>query len=129
MMYQSNEMKGNQVSQEQVAEIIEAILSGKYSWACVLMLTYLGYQPIHYMPDRTLSRLTKENGFPKQPAKTSNRQGADLPRNAEPVKRLNRLKNLSHLEPVGGRASLLKGGQHSSMEDMQSPFWNTFDIS
>ncbi|MCU0527209.1 MAG: HetP family heterocyst commitment protein [Elainella sp. Prado103] len=42
-------------------EVINAILEGKYSWACVLILRASGYNPLHYMPYRTYKRLLKEN--------------------------------------------------------------------
>ena len=49
------------ISPEQLNEIVEAILAGKYSWACVLLLRYAGYNPLHYIPYRTYNRLLKEN--------------------------------------------------------------------
>ena len=41
--------------------VVEAILAGKYSWACVLMLRFAGYNPLLYMPYRTYNRLMKKN--------------------------------------------------------------------
>lgn len=49
------------VKAEQFDQIVEAILAGKYSWACVLMLRIVGYNPLHYIPYRTYNRLLKEN--------------------------------------------------------------------
>lgn len=46
---------------EELNSIVAAILAGKYSWACVLFLRYLGYNPMHYIPYRTYNRLLKEN--------------------------------------------------------------------
>jgi hypothetical protein len=46
---------------QQFEQIVEAILAGKYSWACVLMLRIVGYNPLHYIPYRTYNRLLKEN--------------------------------------------------------------------
>lgn len=45
----------------QLEEIIKAILARQYSWACVLMLRYNGYDPLHYIPYRTYIRLLKKN--------------------------------------------------------------------
>ncbi|MDV3349484.1 hypothetical protein D0962_16180 [Leptolyngbyaceae cyanobacterium CCMR0082] len=42
-------------------EVIEAILDGKYSWACVLFLYGEGHNPLQYMPYRTYHRLMKAN--------------------------------------------------------------------
>ena len=50
---------------EQFNQVIEAILDGKYSWACVLILRFAGYNPLHFIPYRTYNRITKENSFPK----------------------------------------------------------------
>ncbi len=46
---------------EQFTQVIEAILDGKYSWACLLILRFAGYNPLHYIPYRTFNRLVKEN--------------------------------------------------------------------
>ena len=42
-------------------QIVSAISSGKYSWACLLILRFTGYNPLHYIPYRTYSRLMKNN--------------------------------------------------------------------
>lgn len=49
------------INPEQFDQIVEAILAGKYSWACVLILRLAGYNPLHYIPYRTYNRLLKEN--------------------------------------------------------------------
>ncbi|NJL83445.1 MAG: HetP family heterocyst commitment protein [Chloroflexaceae bacterium] len=46
---------------EQFDQVVEAILAGKYSWACLLILRFAGYNPLHYIPYRTYNRLMKEN--------------------------------------------------------------------
>ena len=46
---------------EQFTQIVAAILEGKYSWACVLILRFAGYNPLNYIPYRTYNRLMKEN--------------------------------------------------------------------
>lgn len=46
---------------EQFDQVIAAILSGKYSWACVLILKFSGYNPLHYIPYRTYNRIIKDN--------------------------------------------------------------------
>lgn len=46
---------------EHFNRIIEAILAGRYSWACVLILQFGGYNPLQYIPYRTYNRLVKEN--------------------------------------------------------------------
>ena len=48
------------INSEQIDCIVEAIVEGKYSWACVLILHFAGYNPIYYLPYRTYKRLLKE---------------------------------------------------------------------
>ncbi|MBD2663597.1 HetP family heterocyst commitment protein [Richelia sinica] len=49
------------INTEQIEQIIKAIIVGKYSWACVLILRFAGYDPIDYIPYRTYIRLLKNN--------------------------------------------------------------------
>ncbi|BAY17249.1 hypothetical protein NIES21_30840 [Anabaenopsis circularis NIES-21] len=48
------------ITHEQLDQVIEAISEGRYSWACVLILRFVGYNPLHFIPPRTYSRLIKE---------------------------------------------------------------------
>lgn len=63
MNYQasSHNDRHNIMTPEQFNEVTEAIANGRYSWACVLILRYIGYNPIHYIPQRTYSRLIQKN--------------------------------------------------------------------
>lgn len=72
---------------EQMTQVIEAIIDGKYSWACVLMLHSIGYNPIDYIPYRTYARIIKEN-------KSGDRQVNSN------LSFANRIKDLSCLEPL-----------------------------
>jgi hypothetical protein len=49
------------MTDEQFDRVVEAILAGKYSWACVLILRFAGYNPLQYVPYRTYNRLIKDN--------------------------------------------------------------------
>lgn len=49
------------INTEQIEQIIKAIIAGKYSWACVLLLRFSGHNPIDYIPYRTYIRLLKNN--------------------------------------------------------------------
>lgn len=60
------------MSAEQFDQVVTAIVDGKYSWACVLILRCAGYNPAHYLPYRTYKRLIKENRL--QSAETQNSQ-------------------------------------------------------
>lgn len=57
----SNPRFNKAINPEEFNQIIEAILDGKYSWACVLLLRCAGYNPLQYIPYRTYNRLLKEN--------------------------------------------------------------------
>ncbi|WP_017652214.1 HetP family heterocyst commitment protein [Fortiea contorta] len=58
---ESNQPTNKIIQTEQVEQIIKAVLAGKYSWACVLFLHFVGYNPIKYIPYRTYIRLLKNN--------------------------------------------------------------------
>ncbi|ACC80231.1 heterocyst differentiation protein [Nostoc punctiforme PCC 73102] len=63
------------VKAQQFDKVVEAIIAGKYSWACVLMLRFAGYNPLHYIPYRTYNRLLKENS---QTNRTKQQQSENL---------------------------------------------------
>lgn len=44
---------------EEWEAILKAISAGKYSWACVLILQTVGYNPLTYIPYRTYIRYVK----------------------------------------------------------------------
>jgi hypothetical protein len=50
------------MTQEQFSEVVAAITDGKYSWACVLILRFANYNPLHYIPYRTYQRLIRAHG-------------------------------------------------------------------
>jgi hypothetical protein len=56
-----NAQTGKKINTEQIEQIVKAIIAGKYSWACVLILRFSGYNPIDYIPYRTYIRLLKNN--------------------------------------------------------------------
>ncbi|MBD2361126.1 MULTISPECIES: HetP family heterocyst commitment protein [unclassified Anabaena] len=68
-MYQQNTNYNSQnvkkINNEQIEQIIKAIIAGKYSWACVLLLRFSGYNPMEYIPYRTYIRLLKNNCLAK----------------------------------------------------------------
>ncbi|NJL54964.1 HetP family heterocyst commitment protein [bacterium] len=54
------------MTEDQFCQVVDAILNGKYSWACLLILQFSGYNPLHYIPYRTYNRLMKENSQPRR---------------------------------------------------------------
>ena len=94
---------------EQLDQVVEAILAGKYSWACVLMLRLVGYNPLHYIPYRTYNRLLKENS---RTGRSNSQQNENL-KIAKPAmekkseghiahSHLSKLKDLAYME-IGGK--------------------------
>ncbi|MBD2346807.1 HetP family heterocyst commitment protein [Anabaena subtropica] len=73
-IYNSQNVK--KINNEQVDQIVKSIIAGKYSWACVLLLRYSGYNPIDYIPYRTYIRLLKNNclGGKNQESRNDNQQ-------------------------------------------------------
>jgi len=57
----SNAKFNKSLSPDELETIFEAILDGKYSWACALLVRSVGYNPLEYIPYRTYKRLVKEN--------------------------------------------------------------------
>lgn len=107
----------NIMSPEQFDQVVEAILAGKYSWACVLILRFAGYNPLHYIPYRTYNRLMKDN---RQGGGLSRRKINRVDTNQEPSDinptrpssegRLSKITDLSYLEPVNKPPQMVQGG-------------------
>lgn len=104
------------INPQQFDKVVEAILAGKYSWACVLMLRFAGYNPLHYIPYRTYNRLLKENS---QATKTQQHndnvkiaQPAAVGRSSNnvPSSCLSKIKDLAYLEVVGKQKTEIHGG-------------------
>ena len=105
---------------EHFDRVVEAILAGKYSWACVLMLRFTGYNPLHYIPYRTYNRLLKEN-TPGKKNKHQQRQNnnINITKSASDKKRhreitpscLSQIKDLPCLEVMGKQKAQINGGK------------------
>ncbi|MBD2438308.1 HetP family heterocyst commitment protein [Nostoc sp. FACHB-110] len=111
----SNFNKG--INPQQFDQIVEAILAGKYSWACVLMLRVAGYNPLHYIPYRTYNRLLKENSStnrtPQQecePIKITSTSGEKRHETPVTASCLGKIKDLAYLEVVGKQKTEIRGG-------------------
>ncbi|BCL38422.1 HetP family heterocyst commitment protein [Nostoc sp. MS1] len=103
------------INPQQFDKVVEAILAGKYSWACVLMLRFAGYNPLHYIPYRTYNRLLKENSEASKAQQQENvkisqtatvaRSNANMPSSC-----LSKIKDLAYLEVVGKQTTEIQGG-------------------
>lgn len=91
---------------EQFTQVVEAILNGKYSWACLLILQFAGYNPLHYIPYRTYNRLMKEN-VPSRKVKHSDgcEYAKSMPQNC-----LDQLEDLHHIETLNQSHAEVHGG-------------------
>jgi hypothetical protein len=98
---------------EQFTQVVEAILEGKYSWACVLILRFAGYNPLHYIPYRTYNRLMKDH------CQNSRRKMDDIEveKSDQPTNRLNypryttQINDLNYLETLSEKPAHIRGGQ------------------
>ncbi|MGF1675529.1 MAG: HetP family heterocyst commitment protein [Rivularia sp. (in: cyanobacteria)] len=106
------------IHSEQFDQVVEAILAGKYSWACVLMLRFAGYNPLHYIPYRTYNRLIKEHS-PKKSNPQCNENINIAKQNHHKRKDgnmspscLNKIKDLTYLEVVGKQKTEIRGGSN-----------------
>ena len=73
-LYNQKNQVTRSMTEQQFEEIVGAILAGKYSWACVLILQTAGYNPLHYIPYRTYNRLIKDNRLNKTTQKERGEQ-------------------------------------------------------
>lgn len=104
------------IHSEQFDQVVEAILAGKYSWACVLMLRFAGYNPLHYIPYRTYNRLIKEHS-PKK-SKPQHNENIKITEQTSSQRKdsnmspscLNKIKDLAYLEVVGKQKTEIRGG-------------------
>jgi hypothetical protein len=129
MLSNANSKPDKSMTEDQFTQIVEAIMNGKYSWACVLILKFAGYNPLHYIPYRTFNRLIKENGFPcrvaPKPAPAPQRQ-SNLHKHAS----VTRIRDLGHLESLPETYPTVQGG-HSAWsscypgeDESDYYFWN-----
>jgi hypothetical protein len=93
---------------EQFDQVIAAILSGKYSWACVLILNFSGYNPLHYIPYRTYNRIIKDN-TQKSNQKTNIRN--------KPI------QDVSYLDELTELKANVRGGSRSSGQPTWFQSW------
>lgn len=114
MLSNVNNTLNKAMTEEQFTQIVDAIINGKYSWACVLVLKFAGYNPLHYIPYRTFNRLIKEHGFPGQPVpKPKNALQCQQDRLSQDssYRPNSRIRDLAYLEPLSEQHPPVEGGQ------------------
>ncbi|MBA3922002.1 MAG: HetP family heterocyst commitment protein [Nostocaceae cyanobacterium] len=101
------------ISTEQFERVMAAILAGKYSWACVLILQFAGYNPLCYIPYRTYNRLLKENPLVERSGEYQHEgtvsHSSNMP-DPEVSLSLNNIKDIPYLEVVGKQKAEVRGG-------------------
>ncbi|MBW4536717.1 MAG: HetP family heterocyst commitment protein [Pleurocapsa minor HA4230-MV1] len=110
--YSADSQFNRAMTNEQFNQVVDAILSGKYSWACLLILRFSGYNPLHYIPYRTYNRLMKSNREVMQPsinAKVHHLQEAKITQKSANIRDL----DLYSLEDADHQSAKVKGGQRN----------------
>lgn len=99
------------MTEEQFTQVVDAILDGKYSWACVLILRFAGYNPLHYIPYRTYNRLMKEH-LPRTKRKVEKQKRIeyDKAQERQVAGSLDKIKNLEYVEVQGSCQGNIAGG-------------------
>ncbi|MEM7758610.1 MAG: HetP family heterocyst commitment protein [Cyanobacteria bacterium P01_A01_bin.40] len=120
------------MTDEQFNQIVEAIISGKYSWACLLILRFSGYNPLHYIPYRTYNRLMKTN---REQDSQSAKAMAAVPQSPSELtsttrKSATKLRDLCCLEEIdrqSQKVQKVKGGMGSfSLHTIPNLIWREF---
>lgn len=113
----SNSKIDKAMSVEQFEQIVDAILNGKYSWACLLILRFAGYNPLHYIPYRTYNRLMKENcqiGKSSQPETdkitTKHKSSQSLAKGASAPGCLKEFQDLAYVDAIDKQKGHPRGG-------------------
>lgn len=109
----SNSKLDKVMTTEQFDRIVDAILSGKYSWACLLILRFAGYNPLHYIPYRTYNRIMKENSL-------KNNSQLQSAIHKSKIKTSRKLRDLACLEDVGQSAEIMGGTRAGSLPEETS---------
>lgn len=118
-MYSRNNKFDKAMTQEQFAQVVDAILAGKYSWACVLILRFAGYNPLHYIPYRTYNRLMKEHAsayhrqIGEQYEQKDNQQSSIHSKNHSSRHSSHRITDLNYMESLENNRAQVKGGDRS----------------
>ncbi|HEY9752275.1 MAG TPA: HetP family heterocyst commitment protein [Coleofasciculaceae cyanobacterium] len=105
---------------DQFDQVVAAISEGRYSWACVLILRFAGYNPVHFIPIRTYNRLLKENRQRQTPLLQGNNQRSMT--ESHPVtKHLSVNRELEYTEAIEGHRT--QGGHLPLGPDRPWSLW------
>jgi hypothetical protein len=129
--YSPDSQLNKTMSNEQFNQVVDAILSGKYSWACLLILRFSGYNPLHYIPYRTYNRLMKTNCEQTtskiQPLSSNSKliDGQEDRFKNKSNHQLEDLYYLEELEEVDHQSTKIKGGRKTFSMGFLSHFFSS----
>lgn len=109
----------NAINEEKMDAIIDAILQGKYSIACLLLLEATGYNPLQYMPYRTYNRLQKQR---RQAVAASTRPNATASKASVTTLRKD-IIDLDYVEPLPEKLASREGGRTANQLGNNSIFF------
>ncbi len=96
-----NQQPDKVMTPDQFTQVVAAILEGKYSWACLLILRFAGYNPLHYIPYRTYNRLMKDH---------AQRNRIGMGGDSERYAQQSSIRDLGYLEPLAEQQAQVRGG-------------------
>jgi hypothetical protein len=128
-MNQYSKQLDKTMTTEQFTQVVEAILAGKYSWACVLILRFAGYNPLHYIPYRTYNRLMKdhEQNNRRQTCCTAKSAQDQLQHQAKDLSYqsyASKIEDLGYFESIEHHAQVKGGSRASFFVSLRSIFRN-----
>ena len=113
------------MTEDQFDRVVGAISSGKYSWACLLILRFAGYNPLHYIPHRTYNRLMKNYRENKlEPVEEISINPGNQHSTGQSQKSNQKLRDLSYLEEVDRQSRRVKGGIGAFSLDLDFAFYS-----
>ncbi|GET36671.1 HetP family heterocyst commitment protein [Microseira wollei] len=118
------------LTDEQFEQVVEAIRQEKYAWACVLILRFAGYNPLHYIPYRTYKFILKSTGQKRQshqnkPDSIARVNSAVVTNNDRSYERqkLGAIADLEYLEIASDRQTEIKRGNRELPLDLSHWFY------
>ena len=109
---QEREQFSQSLDEEQFSQVLSAIIDGKYSWACALLLKFTGHDPRNYLPYRTYIRLVKERCQRSEASPSNPKDSPSRCSDSSPTAKKSRRKlaDLNHLEPLDDFRTGIFGG-------------------
>ncbi len=114
--FEAHQLEAHQLEAEKMDEIIDFILQGKYSSACLLLLESTGQDPLHYIPYRTYNRLQKQ----RQQALMGNVKAKDTAATGG----RSRLTDLDYVESLPEQLRVVQGGYGTVLSNVRPDIWS-----